>query len=251
MALQIVVDDAGAVASIDDAVERLLDYRAIDAASVITTYHPILKYRSFRRRGLSVGIHFNISSGGPVASARQIPTLVDPRTGCFLNPLDCSGASPEERISAFCDLISSRLSREDLLLEFQEQLQRFVAGVGATPDFVSVHHDLDTLEVVRQAAEDVARMPTRQSRLADGSLYSYEYRLHGRGIMPSQVLTYISEYVDAANQRPQNLFEFICHPATSVRGLSEFTMYQTQRVAEYQALLDFAQAGATEVSIGD
>lgn len=234
-------DDAGAAAAVDDAVSHLLELERLDRVAVFANFARVETARRWRQQGAAIGIHLNMSTGPPLLSAQEIPSLVDSETGSFHDPRDLPGSDATDLVSQYAAALPQRVLAEELRAEWAAQCDRLHTLLGREPAFVSVHHDLDRVPVVAAVADSLVRgKRCRQSLRMSGELSGYDYRLHPPTATSEEVRDFFTAALtlaaeDAAQGRE---FEVVCHPAKQAHGLSSFTMYKAPRVVEYHALLD-------------
>jgi len=240
MALRLIADDAGALAAIDEGITELIARQMLDGVAIFANWPNIRCAVPWIGSGCDLGIHLNISTGPPVLPPADIPTLVDEHTGAFVDPRDEVGASPSAKIEAYLENLAIRLDQAQVAAEFEAQLQVFEETLGQPPAFVSVHHDLDLVSTVRAAADSIGSGKCRQSRLQDGTLSGYDYRLHGEDSTDQDVLEYFLDALDptARTSGDHGIAEIVCHPARRTHGLESLSIYRTQRVQEFSALMD-------------
>ena len=235
MPVYVIADDAGAVETIDSALDVLIQAGILDGVAAFANFDGLGRCRGWRRGGISVGIHLNLSTGKPVLPGSEIASLVD-SSGRFRDPRDQDGDDPAGLLSTYVRDQAGRVREVDLEKEFRAQVDRFCSVLGHSPDFVSVHHDLDVLEPVRSAADAVVHgSHCRDTRRRAGALDVYEYSLHPRGVAVDTVIAYLCRVLEPTSSG--SVEEIICHPAERADGLNEITVYCSQRVAEFRALL--------------
>lgn len=234
MPVRLIADDAAAAPAIDSAIDALIDIGVLDGVAVFANFGGLPRCRTWCERGVSVGIHLNLSTGPPVLPAERVQSLLGP-SGHFSDPRDQAGSDPTQLLESYRSTQRGRIEFDELVDEFSAQAAAFEAALGQRPRFVSVHHDLDVMEVVRRAADSaVPHEMCRQSRLESGLLSVYEYELHSPHATVGGIGNYFCEVLSSLDREVDA--EVICHPAASVEGLNSMTIYCEQRVKEYHAL---------------
>jgi predicted glycoside hydrolase/deacetylase ChbG (UPF0249 family) len=237
MLTRIIADDAGALQSIDSAVCELLRTGRIDGVAAFTNFDHLARSALLDLDPKDIGIHFNLSTGPALQDARLIPSLVDAESGHFVDPRCCDGISPEARVVSYLGGLNERVEAEELRFEFAAQMERFRALFGRDPAFASVHQDLDRNSVIRAIADEVSRLPCRETRLKTDSHYAYSYQLHQPGVTPKEVDSYLRGAISGAWRSPvSGTHELIVHPAETEAALADITIYRSQRVSEFRAL---------------
>ncbi|WP_179276593.1 ChbG/HpnK family deacetylase [Rhodococcus sp. 14-1411-2a] len=234
--LSLIADDIGASDGIDESVVHLASLGIVDAAAAFTTYGSITGFALSLPKKTRLGLHLNVSSGEPLTAASRIPTLVD-KDGRFHAPMHYPGTTPQQKVKRYTSSLRQSAHADEIELEFRAQFLQFVHYVGHDPEFICVHHDLDTVEKIDHSATSATGLPGRQRRLRTGTLARYEYALHPTSASLKEIEGYFQEQFLLARSTV-GLTEVITHPAANTAGLESFSLYGVQRTLEFEALLN-------------
>lgn len=183
--------------------------------------------RELRRRpALGVGIHLNVTLGNPLMPSKWVPSLVDWR-GNFRRKHDFSA-----------------VSRVELLLEYERQIEHFNDVFGRLPTHLDTHHHLHdhpaVFEIVKQLAFRY-RLPMRLSKCFGRA----EKKLFARAGIPCTGLLMKDLSARTAWNRRSLLralgkmgkvsCEFMCHPADCDEELVAISSFNKERGGELEA----------------
>ncbi|MDP9139114.1 MAG: ChbG/HpnK family deacetylase [Pseudomonadota bacterium] len=150
-------DDYALTEGISRAVGELAAARRLSATSVmVTTPHwPAAAARLRVHRGrLAIGLHLNLTLGGPLAPMRLAPKGRFPRRNLLI-------------AQALLGIANS----EEIAGEIERQLEAFENGLGFPPDHIDGHEHMHVLSGIRQPLLDVVarRYPGPKPLLRDPS----------------------------------------------------------------------------------
>jgi len=235
----ITADDAGADLNIDRGILSLASTGILNRVALLVTYNPTWFLKNISRYPVKLGLHFNISSGYPLSKLCNIRCLIN-KEGLFISPTaECNANQIGPHLDSFIEESSERLVQNEIEREFNSQLKAFQSMVGRTPEFISVHHDLDRSQTVRQACCSIfPSLPPRQEALREGSLASYSYEFLSAVCTIPDAVDRISLLLwNAIKQSLENessVSEVVCHPGY-VPPTSSFTVYRKERFIELDA----------------
>jgi predicted glycoside hydrolase/deacetylase ChbG (UPF0249 family) len=234
----ITADDAGVEGSIDIAIAALAEKGRLQSVAICVTYPDELPYtkKLLGDLPIALGIHINLSSGAPINKPSSIPSLM--KGNLFKSPTGLAaslGGDFKEALMQFREELGSEIKPKEISREVAAQTQRFEAEFKRYPAFLSVHHDLDLVPVVNGAIATAApRLPSRQSRLQARNLTHYVCTFaQDDDIVKWQAN--LRRQLQVAAETPSSTHLFVTHPALTPPS-SEFTVYRTGRVIEYEAL---------------
>lgn len=231
----LVGDDAGVASDIDKALIELSGIGCLDRCDSVVNYPNSSKLlKNLTNLVGSIGLHINLSSGLPILPPSQLPSMI--HNGSFVNPAkwvqsDCDTSTALARLRDF----AISWDANEVALEVEAQLERFILQVGRLPDGVSVHHDLDYVPNIRHIINDVVGLPSRIEQLKSRELATYEYDFVGIGVSPETWCTQLTAAISENNKRAGTHL-IACHPAFSSSGYRSFSAYREGRVVEYKAL---------------
>jgi len=195
-----------------------------------------------KRPSLGIGIHLNVTLGNPLLASKLVPSLVDWRGG-FARKKDFPA-----------------VSRVELLLEYECQIEHFRQVFGRWPTHLDTHHhvhsDPAVFEVVKQLAYRY-RLPLRLSRCFGRE----ERKLFLSAGVPCvdaliEDLNSNSAWTEASLLRAlrsvrAGITELMCHPAFCDEKLSAISSFNRPREGELDALCSKkCMAIVTEKKIG-
>ncbi len=180
--------------------------------------------RAFKAaKKLGVGLHLNVSLGGPVSAPEKIPSLVSDN-GMF-----------RKRDSLLRDLPG----KKELALEYQNQILFFKKIFGRLPTHLDTHHQLHDhplyWEVFRSTAE-LFRLPGRRSLLS-GKKNPKKILRHSDqllGDLKPEGYWRKTALLTALRGLPPGLSEVMCHPGIVDRDLKKITSFTSGRAHEFR-----------------
>lgn len=133
----ITADDFGMCEYVDRAILDLLDYGTLTSTNVLTNMGSLERVEELKKyNNISVGIHWNITTGKPVLNPDDIPTLVD-NNGFFY-----SIGEFKKRIS------QNKISIDDIEKELEAQYDTFVKAYGKTASYWNTHENSSHVKYV-------------------------------------------------------------------------------------------------------
>ena len=174
---------------------------------------------------LGVGLHLNITRGGPVAPLHAAAGLLGP-DGLFLG-------SPQA--------LPMQMPREAVRAEFQAQLETFARAFGHRPQHLDTHHHVHQQPVVLEVLLDLAaslQLPVRsidaqmRATVIARGLGSPEHFLGDAGDAPYWT---IARLLSTLQTLPAGVTELMCHPGYFDAAIA-YSRYGRQRDVERQAL---------------
>lgn len=125
----VTADDYGLCPEVDKAIEDLIEFGTLSTTNVLTNFGTdFSKSHLTKRDGLSIGLHWNVTTGRPVTDPQKIPTLVN-EMGEF-HSIDEFRRRYHNGLIADCDLI----------LELRNQYDIFHKYFGL-PDYWNTHEN--------------------------------------------------------------------------------------------------------------
>lgn len=121
-------DDFGLTKGINEAVFKLVDAGTVTSTSVMSNIPHFKEIRQIWNR-IGIGVHLNLTTGKPVLSKKDVPTLVD-SDGNFFSLTELLRRAKKDQIS--------QREMED---EFNAQIERIIK-MGIQPDHVNSHQSL-------------------------------------------------------------------------------------------------------------
>ena len=167
-------DDFGRHSYINAAVRQGVEQGLIRSATVMVTGEAFQEAVDIAKTHpeLGLGIHFTLVNGKPVLPIREIPSLIDPKTGEFF-------PSHKEFVKQY---LSGKVRRSDVKKECKAQLEAFLA-TGLRPTHADSHQHMHVLpgiidiilslcegcgvKRVRIPAIPVSLLATRKSNLGE------------------------------------------------------------------------------------
>jgi chitin disaccharide deacetylase len=197
---------------------------------------------------LGLGVHLVLTSGRPVMSPEQVPSLVQPN-GIFHN------------LSQFTTL-RKQIILKDVQAEWQAQVGKFVSITGRNPTHFDSHHHSsyftreifqNMLELARQYGAAI-RMATVQKNVPVPIGMPDDVTMEAVQFAPELIETYgpahcddfcatfydeaatLEELVSIIRSLPAGTHELMCHPGYSDSELEAGSIYNQQRNSELGAL---------------
>ncbi|HNV86212.1 MAG TPA: ChbG/HpnK family deacetylase [Candidatus Omnitrophota bacterium] len=180
-----------------------------------------------KRKRLGVGLHLNVTLGKPLLPPEEVPSLTDGK-GAFGKRKDFSG-----------------VSRVELLLEFERQIERFSEIFGQAPSHLDTHHQIHDDPAVFEVMRFLAfrhRLPVRLSRCFGKA---EKERFGAQKIPFADFLVPDLDPARAWTERPLEralgkmtggIYELMCHPARCDARLKRISSFNLPRESELRAL---------------
>ena len=133
----VTADDFGMCRYVNNAIIDLVDFGTLTSTNVLTNMYALDDIEKLKNRSnVSVGIHWNITSGKPVSNPEEIPTLVD-------------GDGRFHSLVKFKKLVRLRkISKADIEKELRAQYLRFYESYGKTASYWNTHENSSHVKVV-------------------------------------------------------------------------------------------------------
>lgn len=185
-----------------------------------------------KRKRLGVGLHLNVTLGRSLSSPEEIPSLVNSK-GYF-------------RRGSELDL--RKIRQEDLVTEYEHQIERFKNVFARLPTHLDTHHHLHEEKKIFEVLTPIAlryRLPIRRSRWCDANVKRL-FSSHG-----ITLTDYLLKDLDASRawNRSSLLkvirvmkaggYELMCHPGVCDQKLLKISSFHQIRVQELEALVSF------------
>lgn len=157
-----------------------------------------------------VGIHVNITLGKPVSAIQDIPSLVD-EYGYF------------HKADWWYD---HQVNVDELILEFDHQIELFEKLTGQRPNHINYHHRYDFYlhyPALRKHLIEKYQLPMRLERDEEG--YLYEYALNQSYFLETS--KQLEDYLIA------DLIEMPCHVGFVDKEIMEISSLNMQRIEDY------------------
>lgn len=164
MSKQIIInsDDFGLTRGVNYGILDAFLNKSISAASLMVNA-PATKHAVdlIRKYNLPVGIHVNITLGKPLSNCQDIPSLLN-EDGCFHgNNYYLEG---------------NRVDQDELIKEFDRQIQLFIKLTGKEPDHINYHHIYDFYNEYPRLFDFLINKYHKPMRLEENfEIYPYQY----------------------------------------------------------------------------
>jgi len=254
-ALIVNADDFGINAGTNAAVRELAAVGAISSTSIMVNMPLVGEIRDIvaANPALGVGLHVNLSQGGPLLDPETVPTLVD-GSGRFHRPPVLARRA-----------LTGRVALDEVRREVTAQIQRARELVGDRLDHWDSHQGTHRFEplagavIAACAAQGVGAMRTHRHRFVTPdagpgarrppltralkeSYYAWlTHRASAHFVLPEALLVIagrrtsaVLEHV-ASGGTPSGCVEIPCHPAATLAGLQNTSMLQS-RIDEFEFL---------------
>lgn len=173
---------------------------------------------------LGVGLHLNLTKGKPVSPREKVPSLVQENGEFIPHKLH-----PQ-----------SRLSREEILLEWEAQLQKFIELMGKAPSHLDSHHHIHALYL--PVFFQLAQTHTLPVRTITPEM-AREARLYGLKTCDYFIEDFFGDKVGLENLKelltgipPDSSCELMCHPGEPDEELRKISSYSDNRRKELEVL---------------
>lgn len=267
MPLIINADDFGLSQGVNDAVFELAALGSLSSTTVMVNMPFASQVKSlYEFEYLSVGLHFNLTEGRPIAPCHQVASLLNAEGKFYSN-------------SVFRKRLSNGLIRPaEMRVELEAQFQRLSLLLGGNPSHIDSHHNIHKAPGVARVFHSFitsnaligVRAPARYilwlqddhsviSASAFNSIRQFELRqafaeiylhwitnrfkrvtavpageLYAQSFQKLDLIQALSQAVDL-DLDDSRAFEIACHPATNTDGLAASKLKAT-RVDEYKVM---------------
>ena len=172
---------------------------------------------------LSVGLHINLTVGYPLC--KNIKTLVK-EDGTFNKQI--LNAKPRE------------IDEEEMLLECQAQMNKFIELTGKTPDHINSHHGIEAIPGGAQILQNLAvkyDLPIRQLTHVSNPesieyITNYEIPLKRLSVKPPQSPKEIIDLFTSEDLQCDGYYEWLGHPGYVDWNLMQLSSLTTGRCAD-------------------
>lgn len=208
-------DDFGLTRSINYAIIDSYCNQSIKATSLMINApqrdHAVSLMKKYDLEG--VGIHVNITLGKPVSSLQDIPSLIN-KDGSFKN-------------NKFY-LEGNHVNEDELIKEFDNQIQLFIQLTGQIPDHINYHHVYDFYNEYPRLFQFLVDKYHRPMRLEkDYDIYPFQYAYKA-----DMFMNFENKPLEDFLQ--EQLIEVPCHIGYVDLDLMDISSYNQQRMKDYQ-----------------
>lgn len=176
-----------------------------------------------KRKGLGVGIHLNVTLGKPVSNPSSVTSLLD---GDIFKKVGLQrSVLPKE---------------EELIREYQNQINLFRKMFGRKPTHVDTHHQMHDHPFFYKALKKIARhndIPMRRSALmrsGSKAVRGIQTTDHLLGDLTPEGHWRKTSLTQTLKTLPEGISEIMCHPGILDKALRKITSFTTGRVVEYK-----------------
>lgn len=166
-----------------------------------------------KRKELGVGLHLNVTLGEPVSAVSRVASLIK-RGGGF------------KKKSSLCRVLPKR---EELYLEWKNQILKFRKSFMKLPTHLDTHHQLHDypfyFKVFKQLAREY-RLPVRRSKLMRRGWASLKTTDKLYGSLSPQSYWRERSFLQCLRKVTSGIHEMMCHPGivdADLRAVSSFT----------------------------
>jgi predicted glycoside hydrolase/deacetylase ChbG (UPF0249 family) len=221
-------DDFGLTRSVCEGILEAHQHGVISSTTVLMNQKIsksiIKKAKSFKELG--IGIHLNISSGGPLSSPRRIRTLINEK-GQF-NRINESN--------------QKRISLAELECEWMKQINSFRKMWGRNPTHIDTHHHVHVFPRIWKVFFKIAtrlRLPFRLP--AKNAPKSIQERMRRKGVvLPQSIIGSldpkhywrVSKVKNVLCCLKPGIHEIVCHPGRNSAALQRVSSFNQNREKE-------------------
>lgn len=271
----VTADDYGMCNEVDRAIDAGIENGFITTTNVMLNMESLDNARTLRERfpSISVGVHWNVTTGRPILPPEEIPSLVDGdgvfwSIGEFKNRFSKGKISEDElerELEAQYALFTEACGDADYWNTHENSALHTKAfrvfarvakrhGVDATRTFQRVYYDKVNLGFKRAAREFLVKnffeiwfaKIRREFKMPSGRVVSFHKISKTEG----------SVLLDAIKRDGRDLIEIVVHPATTAES-AYFGNISDERVKEYEFVASatvkqsYTDAGIEFVSFGE
>jgi predicted glycoside hydrolase/deacetylase ChbG (UPF0249 family) len=177
--------------------------------------------------GLGVGLHLNLTLGGPVSDPRRVPSLVDAEGRFFRDAREAA----------------ARADRDQARIELGNQIDAFRRLFGRFPTHLDTHHHVGVHEPILELVLDFAtaiKVPVRsQDEAVRGAARRAKLRTpdHFVGEAGPEPYWSAERVLEQVRSLPAGVTEFMTHPGYFDEALA-YSRYGRQRETELAGLTD-------------
>jgi hypothetical protein len=180
-----------------------------------------------RASGLGVGLHLNLTLGGPVSDPRRVASLVDGEGRFFRDARE----------------VAVRADKDQARIELGNQIDAFRHIMGRFPTHLDSHHHVGRHQPILELVLDFARAIKAPVRSQDESVRAAARRLglrtpdHFMGESGPEPYWTAERTLEHLRTLPEGVTEFMTHPGYYDDDLA-YSRYGKQRDAERVGLSD-------------
>ncbi len=220
-------DDLNLTPGVSEAILDAHEKGIVTSASLMTNLpmSKALRKRIVQNSDLGMGIHLNVTYGEPVNRKSQVSSL-----------LHNSG-----RFKKVPEFLESPMKEEEIYLEWDAQIQRFIHLLGKYPTHLDTHHQTHDRPVFFKVFCALSRkyyLPVRWSLLMKAVKIPKWYRTTDYFFGDLNPKDYWKkEKLEACLAAlPHGLSEIMCHPGYSDSKLESISSFTEAREEEYRLL---------------
>jgi chitin disaccharide deacetylase len=242
MNIVINADDFGYSDGVCNSIIELFEANAISSTTVMAAADGaslrLSEWPTQRLLGRA-GVHLQLTSGTPLAPAEQIPSLVDPSNGKFLDPRKGGKPNPQE-----------------VELEWRYQIEATQRALGGPVTHLDSHHGMHRMPELFEVYLKLARELGVPIRGAQGEIGQRMRRDHiagsttlvrdwtGTGLGATDLQEKVKQAIQA---NPEDVaIEVIVHPGYNDPYLAAHSSLAEGREWDHSGLLELAQEGWPE-----
>ena len=177
-----------------------------------------------KRKRLGLGVHLNVTLGGPLSRPSEIPSLL----------------KPEKRFRRPPDYLEKMPLAKEIEKEYEAQIQSFLKHFGRKPDHFDTHHHLHDHPVFFAALREAAlrwKVPVRRSRIFH--LEKFSKRIKDLkttdfifGNLEARSHWQEDSFLGVVENLPEGTSEIGCHPGHCDASLRQTSSMQDVREEE-------------------
>ena len=143
--LLITADDYGMCESVDEAIYNLASNGFLTTTNVLVNLDTKTNIHKLKMLdNISIGIHWNITTGNPITNPKLIPTIVK-ENGEFFSLVEL-----KKRI------LQNKVKQRDVELELENQLKVFIAEYGDIPTYWNTHENSGLIPFIYRICSRIA-----------------------------------------------------------------------------------------------
>jgi predicted glycoside hydrolase/deacetylase ChbG (UPF0249 family) len=226
-------DDFGLTDGICRSISQLLAVGAIsDTTLMACAEGAIARFKQWNASDLAevAGVHLQLTAGMPLSSPKEVPSLIDPKTGAFRDPR-----------------VGPPVEAEEVEFEWRRQIDTVGEALGAAPNHLDSHHGVHRLPECCEAYLQLAAEFKIPVRGASGKFVELMTNWGVRGSAAiisdwtgrSQGIESLKTMIrQSFSEHPQESFlEVITHPGYPDHHLQRVSSLVAGRESDHHALL--------------
>jgi predicted glycoside hydrolase/deacetylase ChbG (UPF0249 family) len=253
--LVINADDLGLSALVNQGIEEAVQASVVTSASVMVNtpgFDDAVRRAAAIGPQLGIGLHFNLTTGAPVAPAASVPSLTDGAgrflpLGRLLRRAFAGGVRPEE-VRREADAQFARLGASGLALTHADS-HRHVHAFPAMRGALVAAADGAGVRVVRRPLEPLWALPTGVAGIVKRALVAAAWAVPSRGPRPIPgaasfrgmallgVRRFQEDLLALLDALPDGSTEVMVHPGRDDPSVAGWDPYIAERAVELAALL--------------